>query len=150
VRNGAHITGKEAVLLGLPLKYGDTVNGKFFINYEMSRVTGHIGAKFKEPNWAENQRATRMRKRHRVKRFTQRVKRMYGCKNCGYKKCVAALHFHHVFPEEKIESVSQMDDWNAVKKEMRKCIILCANCHSEVEEIERLNDDKSTTFCTET
>ena len=85
MKNGVYISRKEAVLLGLPLRYGDIVDGKFFLAYEMSRATGYIGTRFKEPNWAENQRATRMRKRRKVKRFTQRVKMMYGCNNCGYK-----------------------------------------------------------------
>jgi len=149
VNNGIYISRKEAVLLGLPLRYGDIVDGKFFLAYEMSRATGYIGTRFKEPNWAENQRATRMRKRRKVKRFTQRVKMMYGCNNCGYKKCVTALHFHHVVPEEKVKVVSKMDDWDAVKKEMKKCIILCANCHAEVEEIERAKNDKPSSLCTE-
>jgi len=51
------------------------------------------------------------------------------CKRCGYNKNIAALHFHHIksksFPlNEAIRSMKIMIN------EVKKCILLCANCHS--------------------
>ena len=55
------------------------------------------------------------------------------CKNCGYDKCIAALDFHHVNPEEKVYEVKYLMSrrWDLIKEEIDKCILLCANCHRE-------------------
>lgn len=55
------------------------------------------------------------------------------CLLCGYNKCLAALHFHHVDPTQKEFQISKR--WSASKenilKEVEKCVLLCANCHAE-------------------
>ena len=58
------------------------------------------------------------------------------CVLCGYDRCVAALHFHHVDPSSKrfhlsMQGVSR--SLAAARAEMAKCVLLCANCHAEVE-----------------
>ena len=61
------------------------------------------------------------------------------CQKCGYDKNYAALDFHHVVPEAKdfgIQSIVNRgspteERWEMVKKELEKCIVLCANCHRE-------------------
>jgi hypothetical protein len=58
------------------------------------------------------------------------------CAACGYRACIGVLQFHHVDPATKRfhlgrEGVSRsLDDARA---EARKCVLLCANCHTEVE-----------------
>ena len=66
-------------------------------------------------------------KRNAVKEY----KRLNGCKKCGYDESGVALDFHHRKRESKSYSVSQMLRLSIkeLKKEMRKCDILCANCH---------------------
>lgn len=61
--------------------------------------------------------------------FIRRVKLKFGCKKCGYKKHPSALDFHHL--KDKINSVTKMSfrSLKIIKEEMRKCQILCANCH---------------------
>lgn len=57
------------------------------------------------------------------------------CQICGYDKYVGALQFHHLDPNEKDFSLSKTGRtyvWDDVKKELDKCICLCANCHAEV------------------
>lgn len=58
------------------------------------------------------------------------------CSNCGYDKCLGALDFHHLDPSEKEFSIhralSNHWGWDRVETELKKCIILCANCHREV------------------
>lgn len=57
------------------------------------------------------------------------------CIICGYKKCYGALEFHHVFPEEKSFSISRMNfSFKKLKKEAKKCILTCANCHREMND----------------
>jgi hypothetical protein len=54
------------------------------------------------------------------------------CSRCGYDKCHGALHFHHIDPNQKEFSISRNTSlsWEVIKLEVRKCVLLCANCHS--------------------
>ena len=57
------------------------------------------------------------------------------CQICGYNKCNAALQFHHKDPNQKefgLSSKGRPIAWEKTKKELNKCEILCANCHSEI------------------
>ena len=60
------------------------------------------------------------------------------CSICGYDKCQGALQFHHLDPNEKEFTLSQVNlndtDFSIekMKKEVDKCILVCANCHSEI------------------
>jgi hypothetical protein len=56
-----------------------------------------------------------------------------GCKHCGYNKCKSALEFHHINPEEKEFSWGdkRTSNWEKLKAEITKCILLCSNCHRE-------------------
>ena len=58
-----------------------------------------------------------------------------GCAVCGYHRCAISLHFHHVDPTTKSFNV-QMGMGRALatyRAEAKKCVLLCANCHGEVE-----------------
>jgi len=61
-----------------------------------------------------------------------------GCAVCGYNKCDRSLHFHHKDPSKKQLLLSRARSMSLSKskleKEIKKCILLCANCHGEVEE----------------
>lgn len=56
------------------------------------------------------------------------------CVKCGYDKCQAALQFHYLNKDEKEFSLSHcaLTSFEKVKKELDKCILLCANCHAEI------------------
>jgi hypothetical protein len=59
-----------------------------------------------------------------------------ACQLCGYDRCIAALEFHHRDPAEKSFSLSHRGVARSLAKaraEAAKCILLCANCHAEVE-----------------
>lgn len=57
------------------------------------------------------------------------------CQTCGYNKCKGALEFHHIDSNKKIFTVSGRHSygWEKIKKELDKCILLCSNCHRELE-----------------
>jgi hypothetical protein len=59
------------------------------------------------------------------------------CETCGYNKCANALEFHHLDPSTKdAEWVKiRLWKWKNIKKELDKCICLCANCHREIHEV---------------
>jgi 5-methylcytosine-specific restriction endonuclease McrA len=62
------------------------------------------------------------------------------CSVCGYNKCLKALEFHHLESDKKdfgISSKGYTRSWDAIKRELDKCILLCANCHREVHEATR-------------
>lgn len=57
------------------------------------------------------------------------------CFICGYDRCIAALEFHHINPDEKDFMISKdgyTRSWENVKKELNKCVCVCANCHREI------------------
>src|SRR5215207_2786150 len=48
----------------------------------------------------------------------------------------AALHFHHVDPEQKSFGLARRGITRSIdilRAEIRKCVLLCSNCHAEVE-----------------
>ena len=57
------------------------------------------------------------------------------CSKCGYKKYGGALEFHHLDNHKKDFGLSANGitrSWERTKKELSKCILLCANCHREL------------------
>lgn len=60
------------------------------------------------------------------------------CQICGYNRCNNALEFHHIDPKEKDfafgKALANPKKWNTVVEELRKCVLLCANCHREVHD----------------
>jgi hypothetical protein len=58
-----------------------------------------------------------------------------SCRICGYAKCASAMDFHHINAIEKDFTIAaRMTSWEAIERELRKCILLCACCHREVHE----------------
>ena len=58
------------------------------------------------------------------------------CAICGYDAYTGALEFHHVDPTEKQFGLAQRGftrSLEAAREEARKCVLLCSNCHAEVE-----------------
>jgi hypothetical protein len=56
------------------------------------------------------------------------------CEVCGYNKCIAALEFHHKDHTQKDFALSKNGytfGLDKAKKEVDKCILICANCHRE-------------------
>jgi hypothetical protein len=96
-----------------------------------------------EPGWRCRPEARRLGKIHQ-QRFMERRKgfsfpeiKISGCVFCGYSKCSWAIHFHHVYPSEKLFNIANQKKWIARHKEamvaeMKKCIVVCANCHFEI------------------
>jgi hypothetical protein len=74
----------------------------------------------------------------RMRKFKEKCVEYKGgsCKNCGYKRCFSALEFHHVNPEHKDFTISHMRKYSfdeITMYELDKCVLLCSNCHREVE-----------------
>lgn len=58
------------------------------------------------------------------------------CRLCGYDRHIGALQFHHLIPEEKEFQLAMgglCHSLDRMRAEASKCVLLCANCHAEVE-----------------
>jgi transposase len=57
-----------------------------------------------------------------------------GCMLCGYSRCHRALEFHHLDPRAKqFQITSHTRSLTKLRAEASKCVLLCSNCHAEVE-----------------
>ncbi|HEY7620540.1 MAG TPA: hypothetical protein VH834_12250 [Solirubrobacteraceae bacterium] len=58
-----------------------------------------------------------------------------ACAICGFGDHPAALQFHHVEPGQKSFTIRNGDTRSMarMREEARKCVLLCANCHAQVE-----------------
>lgn len=58
------------------------------------------------------------------------------CVVCRYDRCCDALEFHHRDPANKDFALSAIRvtprAWKLIAQELRKCVLLCSNCHREV------------------
>lgn len=73
----------------------------------------------------------------RVLKEFEEWKTTLQCSKCS-EKHVACLEFHHLDPEQKDTNISNLR--NSKKKrdlELKKCIILCSNCHRKLHYEER-------------
>ena len=57
------------------------------------------------------------------------------CQICGYNKYPGALDLHHVNGQKSfgIGDKGYTRSWKKIKEEIDKCILVCANCHREIE-----------------
>ncbi len=106
------------------------------LNVAKSTVSWHVN-----PN-------TRTYYRDRMKTIRSRLKlkliELGGgkCCICNYDRCKDALHFHHLNPKDKLFSVGKIIHDKGVSsateekciEEIKKCILVCANCHAELHE----------------
>jgi DNA-directed RNA polymerase subunit RPC12/RpoP len=74
-------------------------------------------------------------RRRRLKRIL--VEEAGGrCVACGYAGCVGVLQFHHLDPSTKRFHLGREGVTRSLERaraEASKCVLLCANCHAEVE-----------------
>lgn len=82
------------------------------------------------------------RLRNRKKALIE-LKTSFGgkCLLCGYNKCLTSLSFHHTNETPKVDGISNIlfrgNGKKAAFEEAKKCILICANCHGEIEEKKR-------------
>ncbi|MDB5260227.1 MAG: hypothetical protein JWN37_458 [Candidatus Nomurabacteria bacterium] len=68
----------------------------------------------------------------------QKLIKLFGgkCIVCGYDKYAGALDFHHTDPKNKSFALSVKGlsySWESILVEAKKCILVCKNCHAEIE-----------------
>lgn len=94
--------------------------------------------------WLEGRGYYRCRKcrKEAVVRRRRKVKEMLiaeaggKCQVCGYDRYSGALQFHHLDPSKKSFGLSMRGVTRSISRlraEAEKCVLLCSNCHAEVE-----------------
>ncbi len=85
----------------------------------------------KRYNKVKNRTARVKHTKRRV--VVQKYKVLKGCSICGFNKHYSALDFDHIDRNKKRKNVSRLIgdtcSWKIVVAEIRKCRVLCANCH---------------------
>ena len=153
-KNRFYLNEEDKKELSLSLKKEDIRSDGMMFNYYYATKHKTCGRYFVREMWLSPEsfqkqkelRAVRKRNHMRKKTlnnraFVTRVKRRYGCSSCGYSKCTDALHFHHIVNENK-KQISKMSQYGlqTLKQELRKCVVMCANCHAEEHYNERINN----------
>lgn len=70
----------------------------------------------------------------------QRIIQSFGgyCGKCHYNRCADALELHHIDPNKKEFGIGGMRadivSWERICIELRKCVLLCSNCHRELHD----------------
>ena len=88
------------------------------------------------PDGLDRQEARNLRRSLYYAKANQQ-KQQIGCAICRYNKYGAVLEWHHKNPIEKdfnpgdMMKNSSLKAWYAYQEEIKKCILLCANCHRE-------------------
>lgn len=82
------------------------------------------------------------RRAQAVKDWRERTKKKIiqsmggSCQICGYDRFHHALELHHIDPTEKEKGIAELmarpSNPSKYFDELRKCILLCSNCHREV------------------
>lgn len=69
-----------------------------------------------------------------VSQAIDRLKVEMGCSLCGYNTMPKVLQFHHIDPAQKRASISEIisrKQFHLLLLELSKCVVLCANCHTQ-------------------
>ena len=95
-----------------------------------------LNKKGENVNWTSVKYNSYRKRLEKKKEYIKRVKRMIGgCIKCGFNESPYELQFDHVAKSKKRDSISNLvhagGGIRTLKVEMRKCQLLCANCHAE-------------------
>ena len=92
------------------------------------RMPLHVKLKLKKSSAIRRKKRLEFRKK-----ILRRFKVLKGCFICGYNKHHSALEFDHINRSIKTDNVSILVKKNlsfgTIKHEVRKCNVLCSNCH---------------------
>ena len=79
---------------------------------------------------------SKYRKKYWREQINNRAVQFLGgiCRNCGQTFEDCCYDFHHINPEEKDFNISNPQtngakSWFKIRDELKKCVLLCSNCH---------------------
>ena len=117
-------------------------DGMIFDGYQTSvlrKKTGYCKELWRSPasyqKWSiDYQKESKKKIYNFISKLMNDEKTKSGCQHCGYNEDPVALDFHHINREDKLLNVSRhwrtsLKQFEKMKKEWKKCIVLCAICH---------------------
>ena len=115
-------------------------DGYVFDGYITARLkqNGYYKENWREPSsYKRNIEKKKIYKKNlynKVSQYLNDYKLSKGCQECGYKESPYALEFHHRDRKLKTKNVSSFrkSSWtqlDQIVEEVKKCDILCSNCH---------------------
>ncbi len=109
-------------------------NHNKFMDYQIKYNKGRI----------EQKREDGRKRRRVIKDFIHNYKKDKQCLICGFNKNTDILVFHHRNPENKEFKISQRNTStiDVLTEEIKKCDLLCPNCHRELHWNEMQNNLK--------
>jgi len=102
--------------------------------YKNPKVKKEKHKEYSRKHYEANKERTKLRTRTtkaKEKKKWYTYKATLKCANCGFSH-IAAMDFHHEDPRTKLGSVHEFvsnGQFAKAYEEMKKCIVLCANCH---------------------
>ncbi|MEK6850215.1 MAG: hypothetical protein AABX85_01425 [Nanoarchaeota archaeon] len=82
----------------------------------------------------------------RNRNFIKNYKKDKECELCGYKKYPEILEFHHKNKKIKSEGINHLmkslKELKIINSEIKKCSLICPNCHRELHLIEEYNKNE--------
>ena len=92
--------------------------------------------KYREEN-PEKVKINKKKCHEKLLEFIRRYKKYCGCKNCGEKDpLILSVHHRNKKNKKKIDRIYNRKE---LKEELKKCDILCRNCHMKLHSNEREN-----------
>ena len=116
-------------------KFGDVrEDGYIYVGKRYGREGGDWRSPESYEKYKERNRIRKKKKYDQIASLVNKYKLERGCAHCGYKDEPVVLDFHHENREDKIINVSShwktsWKQYEKMKEEMKKCIVLCSNCH---------------------
>ncbi len=85
-----------------------------------------------KPEVKKRCRQTQLLRHRRNRDFIEKFKKGKECILCGYSDHHEILNFHHKNPKDKLFGLANTKTRSLIKikTEIKKCVLLCANCHT--------------------
>lgn len=101
-------------------------------------------SEYRKEHYERNKKKVRQQvyeRRSDLREWLKDLKKDLKCSQCG-EDHIACLDFHHLDPTEKDLSIAEAPSrgWSQTRalEEMKKCVVLCSNCHRKLHWSERI------------
>ena len=87
--------------------------------------------------WYKKNKALTLARTKAYRDTIKTLKLKTGCVVCGYSRSARSLSYHHVDPDNKKAGIAELIrvvSVPAALEEIKKCVLLCRNCHGELHD----------------
>jgi hypothetical protein len=95
-------------------------------------VSANNGKTYRRLQCRTCKQAQQNKRRQKIYTWLVEYKKTLSCSRCGFAD-YRALEFHHLEPNRKDFAIADFMSRGAssarISKEIKKCVVLCANCH---------------------